>query len=105
MTEPDDDIRYMVTDAGVDIRFPRPVTIQGTMWGTRIALTNEEAVVLHTRLAQYLNLVPCTCSKLSLRTDYRCLRHPGNRAKTPDEQRAFAAAFDAHIDKTQETGK
>ena len=55
MSKPDDDIRYLVTDAGVDIRFPRPVTTQGTMWGTRIALTEAEALLLHHRLSQFIH--------------------------------------------------
>lgn len=105
MSKPDDDIRYMVTFGGLQVRFPRNVGVDGTKWGTRIQLTDDEALLLHTRLEQYLGLVPCTCSKLSTESDHRCLMHPGNRAKTPDEQRAFAAAFDGHIDKTQETDK
>lgn len=54
MSKPDDDIRYMVTLDGVQVRFPRPVGVDGTKWGTRIQLTDDEALLLYTQLGQYL---------------------------------------------------
>lgn len=49
-----DDIRYLKTVDGVQIRFPKPVYVPGTEQGTRIGLTDTEALLLHYRLGQYL---------------------------------------------------
>lgn len=40
---------------------------------------------------------PCTCSKLSNKTDHRCDLHPDVRARTPDQRFDFEHAFDARI--------
>lgn len=99
----EDDIQYSTTLDGVQVRFPRNVGVDGTKWGTRIQLTDDEALLLHTRLEQYLGMVPCTCSKLSAESDHRCLMHPGNRALTFDERMEFEQSFDANLlTKTEE---
>lgn len=51
------------------------------------------------------NCQPCTCSTLSNKTDHRCLRHPDNRALTPDERFDFEHKFDAHIARSLADGK